>query len=59
MQPGEVAMHLGISIPTVRSHMSVLYELIRNAWDLPKKHPLNFRDVQIRFGDYFISQVQA
>ena len=56
MNPDQAAIHLNISVTTVRSHMNVLYGLIRNAWELPEKYPMNFRDLRILFGDYFATQ---
>ena len=56
MTPDQAAIHLNISVTTVRSHMHVVYDLIRNAWGLARKYPLNYRDMQIRFGDYFDAQ---
>ena len=58
MNPDQVAISLDISVTTVRSHMYILYDLIRIAWNLRRKHPLNFRDVQIRFNDYFDAHPQ-
>ena len=50
LAPQQVADQLGISMTTVSSHTTEIYLKIRDVWHID--HALNYRDLQILFGDH-------
>jgi len=52
MHPNEVATTLGIKPSTTSSYTNVIYQLCRNAWNVPENIQVNYLFVQARFADY-------
>jgi CRISPR-associated protein Csx14 len=53
MSPQEVASTLFISLSTVSTHTSKIFNECRTAWDLPENHPLTYHFLREHFGMYF------
>jgi CRISPR-associated protein Csx14 len=53
LTPARVAKQLGISTRTVYSHTSDLLLLVRNAWCIPAKEPLDYHFLSRKFARYF------
>jgi len=53
MSPQEVAEDLSITLSTVSTHTSRIFEECRIAWDLPTDHSLNYYFLRDKFGKYF------
>lgn len=50
--PDEVARTMSVTSGTVRDHLTVIYTLCRNAWDLHPKHYLRFDWLREQFAAY-------
>jgi CRISPR-associated protein Csx14 len=53
MNPQEVADKFSISLSTVSTHTTRIFEECRIAWDLPEHYSLNYHFLREHFGRYF------
>lgn len=56
MHPNEVAVALGIKPSTISSYTNTIYQLCRNAWNVPENVQVNYLFVQARFSDYVFDE---
>ena len=54
--PNEVAAALSIKPSTISSYTNVIYQLCRNAWNVPENVQVNYLFVQARFSDYVFDE---